>query len=135
MILGLVCVGDKLGSEGKFEGSKVKSRSSTSGFVGTHELRVGKAAGGRSGLNSMIFRCKPERTRVLAGGGRGGGGGGGDGIRSGSSYISSSYRFGALICLRSCILAFHFFVAQSTNTSGVVHPRSKGNETLMRDKI
>lgn len=112
LALVIVCMGDRLESkEGEEdpdedEEFQVEFKSLAPDFLGSHESSVGKAAGGRFGLNSMGFGNKDERIRVSAGGG---GGGDGDetalyGIRSGSMNDSSSYLIGALTFLRSCIL-------------------------------
>lgn len=63
--------------DGEFDGDFV---SLFSGALGSHESSVGKAAGGRFGLNWMTSGCKDGWIRVLAGGGRGGGGEDGAGL-------------------------------------------------------
>lgn len=44
--------------EDEDKGFEVELKSWTSASLGSHESRVGKAAGGRFGLNSMIFGYK-----------------------------------------------------------------------------
>ena len=65
-MLRLLCFDDIFGSkEGEGDADEdedkvfeVELKSWTSASLGSHESRVGKAAGGRFGLNSMIFGCK-----------------------------------------------------------------------------
>lgn len=105
----LVSIDDGQGSKGGGEDAdetdfKVPSESSTADSLGSHVSSVGNAAGGRFGLNSMIFGCKDGWIRVLAREGAGGGESRMSGFRSGSLNDSSSYRFGALTFRRNCIL-------------------------------
>lgn len=77
-------LGTKVGVEGEDEYTDedlVDFKSLTTVSFGSHESSVGKAAGGRFGLNSMIFGCKDGLIRVDLAAGRGDGEGerGGEG--------------------------------------------------------